>query len=84
MHEPGNRTMTRIVLQSKTGADGTLHLDVPLGLPDTEFEVEVSARSKMPEGKGWPPGHFDLLGSIDDETFTVHPQPEIPPPLEIQ
>ena len=33
--------MTRIVLQSRTGPDGTLHLDVPLGPEQAGREVQV-------------------------------------------
>lgn len=77
--------MTNIVIHSRSGPDGKLHLEVPVGRADTEFEVEVVARPMTPEGKGWPPGYFELFGSIDDETFTVHPQPPpLPPPLEIE
>jgi hypothetical protein len=76
--------MSIIVLQSKSGPDSKLHLDVPVGQPNTEFEVEVVVRQKPPQGQGWPPGYFDLFGSIDDETFTVHPQPPMPPPMEIE
>ena len=76
--------MTRIVLQSKTGPDGTLHLDVPLNQPDTEFEVTVEVRPKPAQGTGWPPGYFDLFGSIDDETFVRPSQGELPPPVEIE
>ena len=76
--------MTNIVIHSRSGPDGKLHLEVPVGRADTEFEVEVVARPVTPESKGWPPGYFDLFGSIDDETFTVHPQPPLPPPLEIE
>ncbi len=76
--------MTSIVLHSTSGPDGKLRLEVPVGAPNTEFEVEVVARPKKPEDSGWPPGYFELFGSIDDETFTVHPQPPLPPPLEIE
>ncbi|MGO8747276.1 MAG: hypothetical protein ACLQNE_14925 [Thermoguttaceae bacterium] len=76
--------MTRIVLQSKTGPDGTLHLNVPLGRPDTEFEVEVVVNPKATQPRGWPPGYFDLFGSIDDETFFRQPQGALPPPVEIE
>jgi hypothetical protein len=76
--------MSTIVLQSKSGPDSKLHLEVPVSQPDTEFEVEVVVRPKAPQGQGWPPGYFKLFGSIDDETFTVHPQPPLPRPLEIE
>jgi hypothetical protein len=42
-------TMTSIVLHSTSGPDGKLHLEVPVGQPDTEFEVEVKARPKSAE-----------------------------------
>jgi hypothetical protein len=76
--------MTTIVLNSTSGPDGTLHLEVPVGAPNTEFEVEVLVRPRPQSGQGWPPGYFDLFGSIDDETFTVHPQPPLPPPQKIE
>jgi hypothetical protein len=75
--------MSTLVLQSKSGPDCKLHLDVPVGQPNTEFEVEVVVRQMPAEGQGWPLGYFDLFGSIDDETFTVHRQPPMPPPLEL-
>lgn len=75
--------MTSVVLRSTSGSDGKLHLEVSVGQPDTEFEVEVVARPKPAAGKGWPPGYFDLFGSIDDETFVRPPQGELPPPVEL-
>ncbi|MBI1915680.1 MAG: hypothetical protein HYS12_13250 [Planctomycetes bacterium] len=76
---------------AKTGKDGTLLLRIPLGTPEAEFEVvvvvqpkEASTTPTTPEERGWPPGYFDLFGSIDDETFVLHPQPELPPPVEIE
>ena len=38
--------MSSIVLQSRSGPDSKLHLEVPVGQPDTEFEVEVVVRRK--------------------------------------
>lgn len=38
--------MTRIVVQSRTGADGTLHLDVPLGKDLANREVSVTIESE--------------------------------------
>jgi hypothetical protein len=75
--------MTSIVLHSTSGPDGKLHLEVPVGQPDTEFEVEITARPKSAP-KSWPPGYFDLIGSIDDETFVRPPQGESPPPVELE
>jgi hypothetical protein len=73
-----------IVIYSRSGPDGKLHLEVPVGRADTDFEVEVVARPKTPEDKGWPPGYFDLFGSIDDETFMRPPQGDLPPPVELE
>jgi hypothetical protein len=75
-----------IILQSKSGPDSKLHLEVPVDQANAEFEVEVVVRPKPAQGLGWPPGYSDLFGSIDDETFMVHPQPRMPPslPLEIE
>ena len=74
--------MPPIVLQSTSGPDSKLHLEVEVGQPNTDFEVEVVVRPKSAHGKGWPPGYSDVFNSIDDETFTVHPQPPMPPAVE--
>jgi hypothetical protein len=76
--------MTSVILHSTSGPDGKLHLEVPVGRPNTEYEVELVVRPTKPEGNGWPPGYFDLFGSIDDETFVRPPQPPLPPPVEIE
>lgn len=73
--------MTNIVLHSTSGPDGKLRLEIPVGQPDTEFEVEVTARPKS-AGVVLPPGYFNLIGSIDDETFVRQPQGELLLPLE--
>ena len=75
--------MTSLVLYSTSGPDGKLHLEVPVGQPDTEFEVEVIARPK-PARVSLPAGYFNRIGSIDDETFVRHPQGELPPPVELE
>jgi hypothetical protein len=64
-----------IQLTGRTGPDGMLTLRIPVGLPDMEVDVVVVVQAKGPESGGWPPGYFDLFGSIDDETFGVHPLP---------
>src|SRR5438034_7588942 len=40
-----------MVLHSRSGPDGKLHLEVPVGQPDTEFEVEVLVRPKKPRSE---------------------------------
>jgi hypothetical protein len=77
--------MQTIHITERTGPDGALSLRVPLGHPDTEFEVVLVVQPKSAGATvRLPPGYFDLIGSIDDETFTVHPQPPLPPPVEIE
>ena len=76
--------MSSIVLRAKSDPDGKLHFEVPVGQPDTEFEVELVMRSTKPECQSWPKGYFDLFGSIDDDTL-VRPAPgELPPPVVIE
>ena len=70
----GASIMTDWILHSTSGPDGKLYLEVPVGKPDTEFEVEVVVRPKHVSDKRWPPGYFDLFGAIDDETFVRAPQ----------
>jgi hypothetical protein len=76
--------VSSVVLHSKSGPDGKLHLEVPVGCPDTEYEVEVVVHPSSASSQSLPPGHFDLIGSIDDETFVLHPQPDLPPPVNIE
>jgi hypothetical protein len=76
--------MHTIQSTEKTNSDGTLTLRLPLGQPDTEFEVIVVVQPKSDVRRGWPPGYFNLAGSIDDDTFVRPPQGELPPPVEIE
>jgi hypothetical protein len=77
--------MQTIRTNERTGNDGALSLRIPLGQPNTEFEVLVVVQPKSAvDTARLPPGYFDLLGSIDDETFIVHPQPPLPPPVEVE
>ena len=71
--------MTRIVVHSRVGPDGVLHLSVPIGEIDADREVEVTidpvVRSSMAPEE-WR--HFVLTttGSITDSTFVRHEQGE--------
>jgi hypothetical protein len=77
--------MHTIQTRGRTGRDGTLSLRLPLGQPDTEFEVVVVVQPKPPaDAPRLSPGYLDLLGSVEDETFVVHPQPPLPPPVEVE
>ena len=74
----------------KTGVDGVLHFDIPLGKPEAEFEVvvvvqpkEASTNSAVLDERGWPLAYFESnFGSITDETFVRPPQGELPGPVE--
>jgi hypothetical protein len=74
--------MQTIHATEKTSSDGTLTLRLPLGLPETEYEVVVVAQPKTAGPRPLPLGYFDLLGSVDDDTFVLHPQPSLPPPVD--
>jgi hypothetical protein len=68
--------MTRIVLHSRTGPDGMLHLDVPLGPDQADREVQVVIE---PAPKGithaeWAAWVLSMAGSITDPTFERPPQ----------
>ena len=83
--------MQTIRVLEKTGKDGTLLLRIPLGKPEAEFEVVVVVqptaippKAGTPEDRGWPPGYFDLAGSITDESFVRHPQGELPKPIDLE
>jgi len=76
--------MQTIRTRERTGTDGTLTVRVPLGQPDTEFDVVLVVQPKAAANGTLPPGYYDLIGSIDDETFMVHPQPPLPPPVDVE
>ncbi len=82
--------MHTLRVTQRAGDDGTLHLSVPLLTPGSEYEVVVVVQPKetkpaaaTPEELGWPPGYFDLAGSITDETFVRPPQGEMPKPVDL-
>jgi hypothetical protein len=77
-------------LTERTGKDGVLHVRIPLGTPEADFEVVLVVQLKetessvTPEQLGWPPGYFETtFGSITDETFVRPPQGEMPGPVEL-
>jgi hypothetical protein len=76
--------MQTIQLRERTDTAGTLTLRVPVGRPDTEVDVVVVVQPKGPAGGGWPPGYFDLFGSVNDDTFVRPPQGELPPPVMVE
>mgnify|MGYP007089160928 CR=1 FL=1 len=75
--------MNATMIHSRSGPDAKLRLEIPVDRADAEFEVEVVVRPKGDEN-GWPPGYFDLFGSVDDDSFVRPPQGELPPAAEIE
>ncbi len=75
--------MSTILMQSRSGPDSKLHLEISVQEPNTEFEVEVVVRPRKSPAEDWPPGYFDLFGSVADETFVRPPQGELPLPVEL-
>ena len=83
--------MQTLRISVKSGKDGVLHLRVPVGKADTEFEAVIVVQPKVAspstsatEDLGWPPGYFETtFGSIDDETFMRQPQGDLPKPVEL-
>ena len=58
--------MQTIQISERTGADGTLNLRVPLGRPETEFEVVVIVHPKTwNNGAPTPPNTADRWAAID-------------------
>jgi len=83
--------MQTVRVTERTGKDGVLHVRIPLGMPDEDFDVVVVVQPKQPESaaatpeqRGWPAGYFDLAGSINDETFVRPPQGELPKPVQFE
>jgi hypothetical protein len=71
------------LVHKKADADGVLHIDIPVGTPDAEYELVVVVRPKLvmaagrpltKEDREWPPGYFEEMTRIDDPAFF----PEIP------
>jgi hypothetical protein len=82
--------MQTLRVSEKTGKDGVLHLHIPVGQPEIEFDAVIVLHPKSvapattPEERGWPPGYFEnTFGSIDDETFMRQPQGELPKPIDL-
>jgi len=76
--------MHSIKLTRRVGADGILHLDIPLGITDREVEImviyqpiEISKQQKTPEELGWTPGFFEqTAGCLADDPIQRYPQGE--------
>lgn len=84
--------MQTLSVSEKTGRDGVLHLRIPLGQPEAEYDAVVVLQARTaddvpnaPESRGWPSGYFErTFGSITDETFLRPPQGELPEAVELE
>ena len=76
--------MQSIKVRSHVGSDGMLHLQVPVGITDTDLEVIVvfqrispANEAKTPEDLGWSPGFFEITcGCFQDEPLVRGEQGE--------
>ena len=68
--------MSNIVIDSVIGPDGTLHLDVPIGIENANQPVRVviEAAHKPMTRAEWEAFVRSLAGSITDPTFERPPQ----------
>ncbi len=83
--------MKTVHTTERTGKDGVLLVRIPIGQPETDFDVVVVVQAKNQtvaadetDRNGWPSGYFDLMGSITDESFVRPPQGTLPPAAEIE
>ena len=69
--------MKRMVVNSRIGPDGVLHLEVPVGVADANQEVQVtieSARAPRMTSDEWRAWIHATAGSVTDPTFRRHDQ----------
>jgi hypothetical protein len=76
MEGKGGSAMTSIVVEARTGPDGRLHLDVPLGIDRANQPVRVVIESprKAMTAEEWTAYVQSMAGSINDPTFERPPQ----------
>ncbi|HEY7423653.1 MAG TPA: hypothetical protein VH682_05355 [Gemmataceae bacterium] len=55
--------MNRMVVKTKVGNDGSLHLDLPVGLEEAGKEVQITVEPVPPAGKQRTMSAADLLHS---------------------
>ena len=73
--------MHRLVVQSRVGSDGVLHIDIPMGKEDADREVQVTidpvrvGPSPMTQEE-WRQFVMETAGSITDPSFVSHEQGE--------
>ena len=82
--------MQTVRVAERAGKDGILHLRIPVGQPETDYEAVVVLQPQgappeaPPAEQSWPAGYFEQVpGSITDETFVRPPQGEYERRLEL-
>lgn len=72
--------MISIQTRTRVAADGTLTVQVPTDLPETDVDVMLVVQpvAGSPEALGWPPGFFEeTYGSLKDDPIERAPQGEM-------
>lgn len=63
--------METIRVHSRSNAGDILHLDVPVGIKDTELEITLTITPAR-QGKGYPPGFFEqTYASCKDDPIII-------------
>jgi hypothetical protein len=79
--ERGGPGMNRMVVKSKVGSDGVLHLALPVGVEEADKEVQITVEPLNPKKEmtqeEWEAWVDSTAGSITDPTFIRHPQGEL-------
>jgi hypothetical protein len=73
--------MQRLVVQSRVGSDGVLHIDIPMGkeVADREVQVTIDPIQAGPAAmtqEQWRQFVMETAGSITDPSFVRHEQGE--------
>lgn len=71
--------MHRVVVQSRVGSDGVLHIDIPMGeeVADREVRVTIDPVRRVSSSmtlEEWRRFVMETAGSIADESFVRHEQ----------
>ncbi len=57
--------MQTLHVQSQSGSDGVLHLEIPVETPNADYDIVIvlnprhAASTATAEERGWPPGFFE-------------------------
>lgn len=72
--------MNRMVVQSRVGSDGVLHLALPVGVEEADKEVQITVEPISPKAmtqEEWRAFVLSTAGSVTDPTFERPPQPPL-------